>query len=342
MSADLRRVSISKAGLLLSGCTTWANPASAWYDESKRPPEDTQKRDDGILFHDIMDLRIKDGNYETTTALPRDVPQLLSHAFKFLDEDLLPRCSRIQSEVAVAVNWTTGERRLLPGIQHRDYPDLGHGWQYGTADIVAVLHDGSLLVADWKTGGTDGAEEQLLTLAVVLQRLFTESFRKTSEHTVQLFRRIRIACIAVNEHGVFPKEREVDIQELNNHADAMCFAWEDIGRVRKPIPGSHCTVLYCPHLAFCSAIHNIVRDCSSGPEAGGQPLVPPEALMRKVTDKPRTDQDYGEQIALVSAAKRQINYIIENAKAHVNDGGKVVTGQFEWKDRGNGFRWGKK
>lgn len=341
MAADLKRVSISKSGLVLSGCTAWANPGSAWYDESRRPPEDTQKRDDGIAFHEVMDRRLSSNGDEVDAVfLPRLVPQWVSHANVWLSEHLLPRCQKIETEVAIAVNWSTGEVRTLNGVHGRNYPSLGDGWQFGTADIVALLNDGSLLIADWKTGGTDGAEEQLLSLAAAFQETVPLDLWESKNSTTR--RPVRIACLRVDADGVWPNEREVTKSELRNHWDAMTFAMEDIGEKYDPKPGTHCTVLYCPHLAYCTAISSVVRDCGSGPESNGTPLVPAEALMSKLTSKPTNDAEAGEQVALVSAAKRQINYIIDGAKEYVNAGGRVISGQFEWKDRGNGFRWGKK
>lgn len=330
MGSDLQRVSISKAGLLLSGCTAWANPASAWYDESRRPPEDTQKRDDGICFHEHV-AKQKDGDGPREWNRPSFdlINRWLEHAYNYLSSDLLLRCESYETEVAVAINWKTGEARLLGGVANRNYPSLGSDWQYGTADIVAVLSTGELLIADWKTGGSDGAEEQLLTLAVALQKLYGG-------------KKVRISCLRVDEEGVWPHERPVPQQELYNHGDAMAFAWEDIGKKYDPRPGSQCTVLYCPHLAYCSAIDSAVRDAASGPESAGAPLVPVESLLKKITDTPTTDQEAGDQMALASAAKRQINYLIEGAKKYVRSGGRVISGQFEWKDRGNGFRWGRR
>lgn len=72
--------------------------------------------------------------------------------------------------------------------------------------------------------------------------------------------------------------------------------------------------------------------------------IPTEALLRKVrlTDKPASPEEAGDIMAAVSAAKRQLNYLIEGAKKYIESGGKVVNGQYEWADGGNGFRWRKR
>lgn len=326
--------SISKSGLLLSPCIAWAGPQAQWYDESKIDPADKTKQSDGTLFHQEIDAFTKDPDDVRGIFLPRDVPKWLGHATKYLSEELIPRCSQISTEVAIAINWLSGEVKLLPDVKDRGYPDWP-GWQFGTADIVAILWDGSLYVADWKTGGIEGAEEQLLSLAYGFQK----SYAPAGSLPYRLGKVI-ISCLQVNENGVWPHEREVSDQELLNHKDAMAFTWEDIGKKYDPKPGVHCTALFCPHLAYCTSISDVVGQAATGPASAGQPrLIGAGDLLKKLTDNPKTDAEAGDNMALVSAAKRQINYLIEGAKKYVEGGGRVVSGQYEWSDTGNGYRW---
>lgn len=51
--------SLSKSALLLSPCIAWADPDNRWYDESKEKPEDTEKRDAGTRFHELIDQWLK-------------------------------------------------------------------------------------------------------------------------------------------------------------------------------------------------------------------------------------------------------------------------------------------
>jgi hypothetical protein len=76
------------------------------------------------------------------------------------------------SEVAISIDWASGKAEILEGVTGRQYPKKD-GWQFGTADLVCVLKTGELLIADWKTGGTDGATEQLLSLACGFQKALT-------------------------------------------------------------------------------------------------------------------------------------------------------------------------
>lgn len=327
--------SMSKSALLLSPCIAWAGPMAQWYNEDQVEAQDTQKRDDGTTFHKWIDWYSKTGG--VVLNHPRDINIWLEHATKYLDEVLLPRAVSIRTEVAVSANWVTGEAVLLPHVKDRKYPDRP-GWQNGTADIVLSMKDGSLLVGDWKTGGTDGAEEQLLSLACAIQRANHE------------YKTVRTLCLQVNEHGVWPHETEVSAEALQAHWDAMAFQWEDcvkmaegqdIGKRNDPKPGIHCTALYCPHLAYCKAIGAHVGALAMAGN-NDEPLIAPESLTRfRVTDKPVSDEEAGYTQAMVSAANRQIKYLTTANKDRVKNGGKVVSGQYTWSDGGNGYRWKK-
>lgn len=322
--------SLSKSALMLSPCIAWAGPQAPWYEEDK---VDNTKRDLGIVFHSSIDESIKDD--VCYDHMSPEVGVLVRHTWKYLQNDLLPRCSQVLSEAAIAIHWDSGEVRLLGNVTNRKYPDLGKGWFYGTADLVLVLVDGRLLIADWKTGGTDGAEEQLLSLACGLRKIFT--------HQDGGYRSVKISCLQVNEYGVWPKERDVSQTELSNHWDAMQFSTEDIGKSYEPRPGVHCTALYCPHLAYCSAITEATREMAQGSHAEGKP--PMEVHMvpgAKLTDKPQTDQEAGMMMALVSASTRQTKYLKEAAKAYIKQGGRVILGQYEWSDGNDGCRWRKR
>jgi hypothetical protein len=326
--------SLSKSALLLSPCIAWAGPQARWYDEDKVEAKDTEKRDKGTLYHKRIDIFAKgDDNGLSPTGFS-DVDVLLRHGAKYLDEQLIPRTDQFLSEPAIGINWVTGETKILLDVKDREYPNL-KGWQYGTADLVMVLNDGSLLVADWKTGGTDGAEEQLLSLACAFQKAWPN---------LQVQRKVRISCLQVNEHGVWPHEREVSQEELANHWDAMRFAWEDIGKKYDPKPGIHCVALYCPHLAYCSSITDVVVE-SAGGQAGreGEPLVKASDLVkgRRLTDTPIDDEEAGFTMAMTSASRRQLDYWTESMKAYIASGGRVIQGQYEWSKGGNGYRWRK-
>lgn len=269
----------------------------------------------------------------------KDLKKLLRAAKNHLDSVLLPRCEVVMSEVAISINWTEGKAEILEGVTGRKYPQR-NGWQNGTADLVCILKTGELLIADWKTGGTEGATEQLLSLACGFQKALTGDDGIT--------RTVRISCLKVTEEGVDPDERSVSDNQLANHWLAMEIAWEGRNASTKPNPGIHCTQLYCPHLAYCSAVTGLVEDAAKEDESllkltGKDPLLPPEALVRKfrMTDKPRSDEEAGYVMARVSAARRQMKYWEACMKDHIGKGGRVLAGQHEWKETGSGYRWGR-
>lgn len=333
--------SLSKSGLLLSPCVAWAAPDAKWYDDRFT---DTTKRDRGTTFHGGI-YRYETGKASrilllTEASGDHEMTEWYRSAIEYVDKVLGPRCQSIMSEVAIAINWVTSEAVILTEVKDREYPKeyQSGGWMCGTADLVCILKDGSLLIADWKTGGTDGANEQLLSLAYGFQKCMLESYDNNGV-TEERKRHVRIACLKVFEGGVVPDERDVSNTELALHRDGMLFATEAIGTGVKPVPGIHCSTLYCPHLAFCPAVTGIVDDAAEGPQG----LLAPEALTRKyrMTDKPSSPEEAGFVMARVTAAKRQLDYYANAMKEHASNGGQVLCGAYEWSKGKDGFRWRK-
>ncbi len=336
-------VSLSKSALLLSPCIAWAGPQAKWFDESKVDPSDTVKRDKGTEFHGRIDA-FSTGVHRPIKYEHSDIDLWMEYAATYLNTVLIPRCETFMTEVALGINWVTNEAEVFPDVKDRGYPDRP-GWQFGTADIVAVLKTGELLVADWKTGGKDGAEEQLLSLAAGF-RLCMPYFKFDNGGSNISFRSIRTLCLQVNEYGVWPDEATVSQEQIEAHWDAMRFQWEDIGKRNTPVPGIHCTALYCPHLAYCPSITGVVETTAeTAPEASTAPLV--HIRMKgsrghRMTDKPTSNDEAGYVMARISAAKRQMKYWEESLKDYVTkNGGKVTQGLYEWGPGGNGWRWRK-
>jgi hypothetical protein len=269
----------------------------------------------------------------------KNLPKLLAVAKEFFNRVLLPRCQVVMSEVAISVNWTAGTAEILPSVKDRQYPERD-GWQNGTADLVCILKDETLLIADWKTGGSDGATEQLLSLAIAFQKCLK---LPNGEE-----RQVRVACLSVTEEGVDPDERAVSSEQLSNHWTAMEMAWADRTKKNEPNPGIHCTQLYCPHLAYCSAVTGLVEDAAGEDDIvqekmGNAPLLPEKALVRKhrMTDKPRSNEEAGYVMSRVAAARRQQKYYESCMKEYIANGGRVTAGNYEWRETGAGYRWGR-
>lgn len=257
-------------------------------------------------------------------------------ASQFLTDKVIPRFELVQSEVVVGVNWETGEAQHFHHVKDRDYPDMP-GWMFGTMDLVCRAFGTTeepsheLWVADWKTGGTDGAEEQLLSLLAAtkkaLESMGQEPITKAS-----------ICCLKVTDEGVWPKEREVSAEELDQHWLAMRLQWEQSQKECSPKPGIHCTAFYCKHLAYCPAIRDVVLQAA---EQDG--IIPIEVLLKKkLNDQPLDNEEASGTIELVTAAKRQITYLTECMKEWVRNNGPIVSGTWTWGPGKDGFRWRKR
>lgn len=276
----------------------------------------------------------------------KDVGLLFLAAKKYFDEVIVPRSKVILSEVAISINWDERKAEILHGVTGRQYPERP-GWQNGTADLVCILHTEELLIADWKTGGSDGATEQLSSLACGFQQCLLNVPDDGSESPKT--RPVRISCLSVTEEGVVPDERALTDEQLSNHWMAMEIAWGSIGKRTKPVPGIHCSQLYCPHLAHCAAVGAIVEDAANEDDvavdkSGKGRLLPPESLTRhfQMTDDIRDDEHAGFVMARVTAGKRQMKYYEQVIKDYVKkQNGRVLAGPYEYRETGSGFRWGK-
>ncbi len=61
----------------------------------------------------------------------------------------------------------------------------------------------------------------------------------------------------------------------------------------------------------------------------------------ELTSEPISDEEAGYTMALIAAMRRQAKYIESKLKDYIKSGGRVVAGNQEWKERSNGYRWGK-
>lgn len=329
-----KRPSMSKSALLVSPCSAWTNPEALWYDEERIDGVDHQKRDDGTVFHQVMDGHAK-GNVTSHLKFSGDdqnvtkYVKMLQYAMDWLEtvkQD--PNVESIRTEVAMAVNWSTGHAVLLD-VSDRHYPDMP-GYQFGTADIVVEYLDGSFMIADWKTGEADGADEQLLSLATAWD-LLADSVSETTCRTI---------CLQVNEFGCWPHENVYTASQLRNHQYRMEMAWDDLDKHTEPVPGIHCTKLYCPALAYCPAITAVTVGLA---ETSADVTYAPKPDKRHLTviDNPQNDDEAGMTMALIAASKRQQEYVINGIKDYIRKGGRAVFDGYEYSEGANGFRWRK-
>jgi hypothetical protein len=130
------------------------------------------------------------------------------------------------------------------------------------------------------------------------------------------------------ENGVHPHEWEVTDDELEAHRVAMQFQLMDVGVRTEPVPGIHCTQLYCPHLAYCPGITATVETAAESPEG----LLPERSLVRRydISAAPSGAKHAGAIMERVTAAKRQLDFYEKRVRKYCEDGGKCVAGDFEY------------
>lgn len=312
------RETASKSGLLLSGCLRWAHPAARWYQDR---PEDAKAREAGKAFHACLDLHAQGMPY----AIPKDVEVKVRAAAKYFDTVLMPRCVEVHTEVAMGIDFASGIVEV-PNVKDRGYPDSPMMF-YGTADIVAVLKSGEILIADWKTGASDGAEEQLKSLALMARVVFGDKNPP-----------VRISVLTASDDGeVIVYEREVAPAELDAHyasvRDAIAKS-RSTAKPSLPVVGTHCTQQYCPHLAKCPATLGSFEGVASGQDGPKPKEYPWE-------EKPSDARHAGWMAMRIRAMKRAIAYYEGNLKDHVRSGGKAIYDGYEWAEGGAGFRFKK-
>lgn len=320
--------SASKSALLLSPCLRWAWEGARLYEDEFA---DTTKRDKGINFHSGIERYFRSGELDAMSEIKPnwdDVAEWLCLAIGWVRQHLEPRCESIHPEVYVAYNFDTGAHHIDPTVHNREYPEMP-GFLPGTADLVCVLRDGSLLVADWKTGGGTGADKQLLTLALGLRNVFRKADGTTRE--------VRLSVLYVGDDGVHPVEWVVTESDLLAHQHAMAFQLADVGVRTDAVPGIHCSQLYCPHLAYCPGISATVVSASEAPQG----LLPEASLVRTypIQAAPTGPEHAGYIMERVTAAKRQMAFLETRIKAYASNGGRVIAGDFEYSKGKDGFRW---
>ena len=332
------RATASKSALVLSGCQAWMHPLAKWYDESKRKPEDLMARDTGIAFHDAIHSVASQGS--DPNYFDEGIRHRVAAAAKYLS--MLKRdMAFLSTEVFVSTDFESGVSRCDESVSGRGYPDWP-GFLHGTADVVGILPDGRLYVADWKTGGGNGVKEQLMTLLAGFRNVLVE---QVGYDPLSVGPALLEALYVLEDPsapgGAFVSTvaYNVTAEELDSHCFAMSMALALPAKMPAAAPGIHCTQLYCPSLAYCAAVSEVSEVASEGQQG----LLPARALLRRyeMTDEPTSDAHAGYIMERVAAARRQLNYYEEGVRRHMLGGGRVISGEYEWKKTGSGVRWSK-
>lgn len=306
---------LSSSALLLE-CQYWVGAKE--YDRSLTG-HDQKASSDGTLFHDAIHEFIHCGmkdDWKWPETLSPQIRQWLEYAREWLIVHSQAGWM-IQSEVAFEVRLSTGNANAIKLDGSREYP-YRDGHVYGTADVILTKGDESI-VADWKTGGTDAAEAQLQSLGYAWRL----SRQKPMAPDPQL------QTWKVTDEGVWAIEYKYDF----HHWSFMTVAYEDVldKKNNTPVPGIHCTQLYCPHLAHCKAYDPAVVVMAQ--QEGKAPV--------ELTESPKSDLEAGEVMALVTAIKRRVKYFENAMKAYSLKGGCIRVGDYEYSQKKDGFRWRK-
>ena len=314
-------VSASKSSLLLSPCIRWAWDGAKAYESEFA---NTTKRDKGTDFHRIMEDYINCQSSHPSQW--DDVNEWAVQAWEWYLNVLRPRLSQVATEVYVGFNPVTGKVHQNSNVRNREYPTM-RGYIPGTADILGTLHDGSLYVADWKTGGGDSARDQLMTLAL--------GFRKPGQRVVLAILYCgeqAKGCGGVNEVIIEPTG-----DELLQHQRNLAMQYQDIGVRKDPVPGIHCTQLYCPHLAYCPAHTDTVNTGVSDSLV----QLRTKGSSCRIEDSPTGPAHAGFIMERVTAAERQLAFYKERVRQYIEQGNRCVAGDYEYSKKADGFRWRK-
>jgi hypothetical protein len=108
---------------------------------------------------------------------------------------------------------------------------------------------------------------------------------------------------------------------------------QDVGYRNAAVPGIWCSQLYCPHLAYCPGIAQVVSESAALAKPG------PNVAGRDISAAPTSDQHAGYIMERVTAAKRQLAFYEERVRRYVTDGGRCLSGGYEFSKKSDGFRW---
>lgn len=213
------------------------------------------------------------------------------------------------AEVPLAWSWRMDTARELPSKGHRDYSDAYEDEVCGTAD-VATMDDGVAVVMDWKTGRSDldSYREQASFLALAWARSVGAS-------------QARAVFVRFSEDGF--EERVWVLGSMDLDATAMLLEGrlaEADERRAEPVPGPHCTELYCPARTTCPATASIIR---SNPDVA--PLA--ELVASAITTPADAGRAY-VQLRLVKDAvkvvEERIREVVEAQGSAPTSPGKVI------------------
>lgn len=252
---------------------------SAWLPQTEKPRGEAALK--GTEVHAFLE---RVGTLGREAALAKVEDEAARRLCEAIDLEALPVAgSEWAGEVAFEYNLATHQAREVGRGVGREYPRKP-GCVYGTADLVAVSRDRSLVyVLDFKTGfadlGAPEASEQLRFLALCAARVYGALDA-------------RVGFVFLREDGSsWTKVGDVSTFDLDLFAaDVVALAKDVSERKGNHVEGPHCR--YCPAFNHCSAKTGLLAFVPGAPTG-------------LTTDKAAVAWDYLDRLEEAAAVVRE-------------------------------------
>ena len=292
------RATASKVGLL-GLCGWWARD-----DAEQDPFRTSDAADRGNRFHSAIAAFEADGELREYDA---DIALEMTSAMTWLVERGI---KREDIEVERALGWDfASDAGVVYHIEHRDYPN--DGLLHGTVDLIVWTSDRTIDLWDWKTGDGSSSGPQLRALAMMAARAYglTE---------------VRIGALEVKASGVtIVCEETLDAFALDAVAGELA---EHVTAVEnaEPVPGSHCSDLYCPARLSCPLGNAATAELVD--------VIPADSLVRtkpfRLTDPIKTPEHAAWALDVLRLVVAKVDALKDEIKAKVPaEGWKLEDGR---------------
>lgn len=234
----MKRLTMSKTQLVRH-CLAWLRDDAEWaWDEPGLPAQE------GTYVHSLIEISGTDAHLKPVPPDGIDTEKCTRMYKCWTDWFAANGPRSIQHEVALAYDPETGVGRELRPEYHRDYRNVRKGEIGGSLDAI-TYDEGALHVFDWKTGKPVAPAKSNMQLAagmLAARGLYPDA---TSYH---------VHLIYLNDEGrpAYVDSAELDEMDLDAARAELRDALRNHG-LAKPVPGAHCTALYCPARGTCPA-----------------------------------------------------------------------------------------
>lgn len=233
-----RRLSLSKVHLATI-CSWWLR------DDVERPPlRQSQAAKNGYGLHALIE------SFLNGTEKPK---KPLADSVRFFNVWMQSEhparlmLSDIRTELAMRIDFRTGEGRVDAGVKERGYPKETDPYvMWGTADVVRYDGDSAVEVDDWKTGQSFPSavgNGQLLSLATALYGV--KPFKSIETRIVHIGDAVSESVAVVTEADVAAWRQRVATMVANIDSS-------------QPVAGNHCSKMFCEQFGRCPATKHLL------------------------------------------------------------------------------------